>query len=180
MIRDQEVWARWKPELRVGNRSLLIGVREDDGELLILSPGKQHAPHTLIAGSTGSGKSVLMQNIILGIAATNTPAQAASSSSIRSRASTTSRLRVCRTSGAADRRSGRAILRRTRAARRRDGRAVREVPGGPVSEPETIQREGRREPDRLAVIWVIHDEFAEWMMVDEYKDAVTSIVGGSG
>src|SRR5204863_1859842 len=31
---------------------------------------------TLIAGSTGSGKSVLMQNIILGIAATNTPAQA--------------------------------------------------------------------------------------------------------
>ncbi|WP_210185944.1 FtsK/SpoIIIE domain-containing protein [Methylocapsa palsarum] len=35
-----------------------------------------YAPHTLIAGSTGSGKSVLMQNIILGIAATNTPAQA--------------------------------------------------------------------------------------------------------
>src|SRR5262249_21629644 len=28
--------------------------------------------------------------------------------------------------------------------------------------------------------WVIHDEFAEWMMVDEYKDAVTQTVGRLG
>jgi S-DNA-T family DNA segregation ATPase FtsK/SpoIIIE len=34
--------------------------------------------------------------------------------------------------------------------------------------------------DRLPVIWVIHDEFAEWMMVEEYKEAVTSIVGRLG
>ena len=38
--------------------------------------GEHHAPHTLIAGSTGSGKSVHMQNIILSIAATNRPDQA--------------------------------------------------------------------------------------------------------
>ena len=66
VIRTPELWARWQPVAGRGNRSLLIGVREDDGELLFLSPGKAHAPHTLIAGSTGSGKSVLMQNIILG------------------------------------------------------------------------------------------------------------------
>ena len=30
------------------------------------------------------------------------------------------------------------------------------------------------------VIWVIHDEFAEWMMVEEYKEAVTSIVARLG
>ena len=42
----------------------------------IEDPSQKHSPHTLIAGSTGSGKSVLMQNILLGIAATNTPAQA--------------------------------------------------------------------------------------------------------
>ena len=59
-----------------GNQDILIGVRENDGSQLFLSPGRQHAPHTLIAGSTGSGKSVLMQNIIIGIAATNTPEQA--------------------------------------------------------------------------------------------------------
>src|SRR5207245_4663698 len=76
VIRTPELWARWQPAAGWGNRSLLIGVREDDGDLLFLSPGRQHAPHTLIAGSTGSGKSVLMQNIILSIAATNTAEQA--------------------------------------------------------------------------------------------------------
>ena len=30
------------------------------------------------------------------------------------------------------------------------------------------------------MIWVIHDEFAEWMMVDDYKNAVTNIVGRLG
>ena len=59
-----------------GNQDILIGVHESDGSQLFLSPGGKHAPHTLIAGSTGSGKSVLIQNIILGIAATNTPEQA--------------------------------------------------------------------------------------------------------
>ena len=33
---------------------------------------------------------------------------------------------------------------------------------------------------RVPVIWLIHDEFAEWMMVEEYKDAVTQIVGRLG
>src|SRR6185369_5522019 len=32
----------------------------------------------------------------------------------------------------------------------------------------------------LPVIWCIHDEFAEWMMVDEYKDAVTNTVARLG
>ena len=70
-----EVWKAWNPDCSQGNFRLLIGVKEDDSSLLFLSP-KDNAPHTLIAGSTGSGKSVLMQNILLGIASTNTPEQA--------------------------------------------------------------------------------------------------------
>ena len=64
-----------RPSLSSGNVELLVGVAEDDGELLFISP-KDHAPHTLIAGTTNSGKSVLMQNLILSIACTNTPTQA--------------------------------------------------------------------------------------------------------
>ena len=30
--------------------------------------------------------------------------------------------------------------------------------------------------DRLPTIWLIHDEFAEWMLVEEYKDAVSTTV----
>jgi S-DNA-T family DNA segregation ATPase FtsK/SpoIIIE len=36
------------------------------------------------------------------------------------------------------------------------------------------------EKDRLPVVWVIHDEFAEWMMVEDYKEAVTGVVGRLG
>ena len=54
------LWQQWTPDWRDGNETVLIGVREDDGNLLVLSPGDLHAPHSLIAGSTGSGKSVLM------------------------------------------------------------------------------------------------------------------------
>ena len=70
-----EVWKSWNPECTHGNHELLIALKEEDSTPLFLSP-RSNAPHTLIAGSTGSGKSVLMQNIILGIACTNTPEQA--------------------------------------------------------------------------------------------------------
>jgi DNA segregation ATPase FtsK/SpoIIIE, S-DNA-T family len=69
------VWKSWNPECTHGNHELLIALKEEDSTPLFLSP-RSNAPHALIAGSTGSGKSVLMQNIILGIACTNTPEQA--------------------------------------------------------------------------------------------------------
>src|SRR5258708_30231375 len=53
---------------------LCVGIREEDGKPVLLDPLNQ--PHTLIAGITGSGKSVLMQNLILSIAATRSPEEA--------------------------------------------------------------------------------------------------------
>jgi S-DNA-T family DNA segregation ATPase FtsK/SpoIIIE len=77
----QEVWAKRKINRSPSgiNLSFVIGVKEIDGELLYLNLGssfenlEQHAPHTLIAGATGSGKSVLLQNLLLDICATNSP-----------------------------------------------------------------------------------------------------------
>ena len=74
MLQVDECWQRWNPACSEGNTDLLVGVREEDGGLLLISPVR-NAPHTLIAGATGSGKSVLMQNLILSMAATNTPEQ---------------------------------------------------------------------------------------------------------
>ena len=34
--------------------------------------------------------------------------------------------------------------------------------------------------ERLPFLWVIHDEFAEWMMTPDYADAVSDIVGRLG
>lgn len=179
VITTPEVWARWQPLSGWGNRSLLIGVKEDDGELLFLSPGKLHAPHTLIAGSTGSGKSVLMQNIILAIAATNIPAQA--------------RIVLIDPKQGVDYFAFEdlphldgglvveppvAIARLEHLVAEMDSRYARFRSARCPNLDEFNTR--CAEADRLPVIWVIHDEFAEWMMVDEYKDAVTNIVGRLG
>ena len=59
--------------------NLLIGSLEDeDGNLPLNLKGEfaefeQHAPHTLIAGETGSGKGVLIQNLILQLITFNHP-----------------------------------------------------------------------------------------------------------
>jgi S-DNA-T family DNA segregation ATPase FtsK/SpoIIIE len=76
-----EVWRRRELNRNAAglNTSFVLGLRELDGEVLYLNlgsafgGGQQHEPHTLIAGATGSGKSVLIQSILLDIAATNPP-----------------------------------------------------------------------------------------------------------
>jgi S-DNA-T family DNA segregation ATPase FtsK/SpoIIIE len=178
VITTQELWARWRASAAEGCQELLIGMREDDGDLLMLSPGK-HAPHTLIAGSTGSGKSVLMQNIILGVVATNTPRQAkvvlidpkqgvdyyqfehlphlkAGIIDDQQRASQELEALV--------------VEMDARYAKLRSARVTN----------LTAYNQKAPEAERIPVIWVVHDEFAEWMLVEEYKEHVTAIVSRLG
>jgi len=172
----RSLWARWMPAAGGwGNQVLMIGVQENNGAPLSLSPGKDHAPHTLIAGSTGSGKSVLMQNIILGIAATNTPAQAKiilidpkqgvdyfsveglphiDGGVIDDQIVATNRLEEL--VAEMDRRY----------ARFKEARVSNLSSYNAKVSPS----------DRLPVIWLIHDEFAEWMLTEAYKESVSAIV----
>ena len=178
VIKTQELWARWHPDTAEGCQELLIGMREDNGELLMLSPGKQ-APHTLIAGTTGSGKSVLMQNIILGVVATNTPRQA----------------RIV-------------LIDPKQGVDYYQFEHLPHLRGGIIDEQEKASQElatlvaemdaryarlrsarvtnlaayNQKVPEveRIPVIWLVHDEFAEWMLVEEYKEHVTAIVSRLG
>lgn len=179
IIQLKDVWARWKPETAQGNQDLLIALREDDGELLFLSPGKLHAPHTLIAGSTGSGKSVLMQNIILGIAATNRPAQA--------------RIVLIDPKQGVDYfqfdglphlqteiidDQAAAISQMDHLVAEMDARYAKFK----TARVPNLSAYNQKVPvdERLPTLWLIHDEFAEWMMVEDYKVYVASIVGRLG
>lgn len=172
----EELWPHWRPgSSGWGNQDLLIGVREQDGAKLFLSPGRAHAPHTLIAGSTGSGKSVLMQNIILAIAATNTPEQA--------------RILLIDPKQGVDyfvfedlpHLNGGIIDDQTVATQRftelvaeMDWRYSRfkqaRVSNLAAYNARVLGSE------RLPAIWLIHDEFAEWMLTEDYKEAVASVV----
>lgn len=176
----QSLWKRWNPTVSpTGNQNIVIGVREDDNELFVLSPSQRHAPHTLIAGSTGSGKSVLMQSIILGIAATNDPRHAKI-----------------------------VLIDPKQGVDYFAFDALPHLEGGIIDQQETavdqlehlvlemdrryrLFKEARvpnisaynaktTPEEMLPTYWVIHDEFAEWMLTDDYRAAVTSTVGRLG
>ncbi|MBI4817750.1 MAG: DNA translocase FtsK [Deltaproteobacteria bacterium] len=174
------LWKRWAPNSDQGNQSLLIGTRERNGELLVLSPGQEHAPHTLIAGSTGSGKSVLMQNIILSIVATNTPDLA--------------RITLIDPKQGVDyfafdglpHLDGGGVIDNQDAALARIRQLVEEMDGryaqlkrARVSNLSAYNRKVVA-ADRLPVIWLIHDEFAEWMLTEEYRTEVSAVVARLG
>lgn len=157
------------------NQSLVVGVRESDGSCLYLSPGGKHAPHTLVAGTTGSGKSVLLQNLILDIAMTNSPR--------------TARITLI------DPKQGVDYFALEPLPHLEGGITVEQQDATAVLENLVLEMDARyrrfREArvnglndfnrrvapgERLPVRWVIHDEFAEWMLVEHYKDLVSNVV----
>ncbi len=179
----REVWAKRKINRSPSgiNLSFVIGVKEIDGELLYLNLGssfenlEQHAPHTLIAGATGSGKSVLLQNLLLDICATNSPKLA--------------------TIYLIDPKAGVDYSNIEDLLHLPEGIIVEQDPATAILESlveemdsryrkfkqqkvKDLQRYNSKVPEseRLPVLWLVHDEFAEWMLVDSYKDAVSSAV----
>lgn len=169
-----DVWKQWDPQSVGGNHRLLVAVTEDDGSLVIVSP-TENAPHTLIAGSTGSGKSVLMQNIILSIACTNTPDQA--------------RIILIDPKMGVDYFAFEGLPHIGDGIIEEQEKAI-EVLNGLIEEMNrrySIIKANRcsnifelnRKPDateHLPCLWVIHDEFAEWMMTETYSQTVANVV----
>ena len=173
-----ETWKMWDPDCKHGNHRLLIGVKEDDSSLLFLSP-KTNAPHTLIAGSTGSGKSVLMQNIILGIACTNTPEQA--------------KIIVIDPKLGVDYYAFEGMPHLADGIIDDQDQAIAKLEElvGEMNRRYSILKANKvanifdlnNRPDateHLPFLWVIHDEFAEWMLTDSYAEAVSDIVSRLG
>ncbi|MEC0174346.1 FtsK/SpoIIIE domain-containing protein [Paenibacillus favisporus] len=163
------------------NMSFVIGVKEIDGELLYLNlggefeGGAQHAPHTLIAGATGSGKSVLLQNLILDICVTNSKDLA--------------HIYLI------DPKYGVDYMHLVDLPHLVEGIIDDQMKATQILEGLVVEMNDRYQKfkeikvnnlkdynskvasgEKLPLIFLIHDEFAEWMLVDEYKSAVSSIV----
>jgi S-DNA-T family DNA segregation ATPase FtsK/SpoIIIE len=179
----REVWAKRKINRSPSgvNLSFVIGVKELDGELLYLNLGssfenlEQHAPHTLIAGATGSGKSVLLQNLLLDICATNSPKLAniyLIDPKMGVDYANISDLPHLKEGIIID--QDRAIEVLEFLVEEMDNRYRKFLP----QKAKSLQDYNSKVPeqDRLPVLWLVHDEFAEWMLVDEYKAAVSAAV----
>ncbi len=182
-----DVWARRELNRNPAgvNMSFVLGLKELDGEILYLNlggafaGGQPHEPHTLVAGATGSGKSVLIQALLLDIAATN-PSSLAHIYLIDPKMgvdySAIEQLPHLQ---------GGVIVDQTRAT---------EVMEGLVAEMERryelFRANGARDiraynakvtaAERLPYVFLVHDEFAEWMLTEDYKAAVTANVSRLG
>jgi S-DNA-T family DNA segregation ATPase FtsK/SpoIIIE len=163
------------------NTSFVLGLQEINGSLLYLNLGGEfgglasHEPHSLVAGATGSGKSVLLQAILLDIAATNPkdlaqiilidPKMGVDYSALEDLPHMREKIIVTRErstevlSGLVDEMERRYTM--FAAARARDLTTF-----NTKSLPE----------ERLPMLFLVHDEFADWMLDDGYKGAVSAAV----
>jgi len=163
------------------NTSFILGLQELNGNILYLNLGgdfgglSQHEPHSLIAGSTGSGKSVLIQALLLDIAATNSkltaniilidPKMGVDYSALdtlphlREPIITTRERSIEVLSCLVDEME---LRYRTFATAR-----VRDLTSFNAKAPPE---------ERLPMVFLVHDEFADWMLDDNYKSTVSATV----
>lgn len=178
-----ELWSRRELNRNVAgiNTSFLLGLQEINGALLYLNLGAEfgglssHEPHSLVAGATGSGKSVLIQALILDIAATNSKYQAqlvlidpkmgvdyaplADLPHMRCEIVTTKEK-------AAE--VLEALVQEMEDRYRAFAKArARDLPTYNAKVPAV---------ERLPMLFLVHDEFADWMLDDAYKGAVGAAV----
>lgn len=165
------------PDAPDTNTSLLLGACEADGELLYLNVGdgfggfQPHGPHTLIAGETGSGKGVLVQCLLLDICATNAPTSACIQM-IDPKAGIDfpwlRRMPHLQGDLITDREVAVHALELLVAEMERRNRLLAEAG---VTKLSHYNRKVAP-AERLPRIWLFHDELADWMMIDEYRNAV--------
>lgn len=178
-----ELWSRRELNRNVAgiNTSFLLGLQEINGALLYLNLGAEfgglssHEPHSLVAGSTGSGKSVLIQALLLDIAATNTKDLA--------------QLILI------DPKMGVDYAPLADLPHMRDEIVTTKEKAGEVLEALVQEMEDRYRAfakarardlptynskvspaERLPMVFLVHDEFADWMLDDAYKGAVGAAV----
>ena len=182
-----DVWGRREFNRNAAgqNTSFVLGLKELDGDILYLNLGtafggsQSHAPHTLVAGATGSGKSVLIQALILDIALTN-PSNLAQIMLIDPKMgvdyAAIERLPHVRGGIVIDQNRAQAELESLVAEMERRYELFR---ANGSRDLKTFNA-SKSASERLPLLFLVHDEFAEWMLTESYKEAVTATVARLG
>ena len=178
-----ELWSRRELNRNVAgiNTSFLLGLQELNGALLYLNLGSEfgglssHEPHSLVAGATGSGKSVLIQALLLDIAATN-PKELAQIILIDPKMgvdySPLADLPHMREEIVTTKEKASEVL-ETLVQEMED--RYRAFAKARARDLPTYNSKVSAQ-DRLPMVFLVHDEFADWMLDDAYKAAVGAAV----
>lgn len=163
------------------NMAVVVGEQEDDGELFYLSfnedfEGRERAaPHTLISGTTGSGKGILTSNLILDLCAFNDPRSVEvylidpkqGADYLWSRD-----LPHLREGIVDSKESALRLLRRL--VQEMEGRYRKITQYGCANIDQYNQR--HTSSDRIPRVIIFFDEVANWMQDDEFKHEVESVI----
>ncbi|MBU2824881.1 DNA translocase FtsK [Acidithiobacillus ferrooxidans] len=178
-----ELWSRRELNRNVAgiNTSFLLGLQEINGALLYLNLGSEfgglssHEPHSLVAGATGSGKSVLIQALLLDIAATN-PKELAQIILIDPKMgvdyASLADLPHMREEIVTTKEKASEVLEAL--VQEMEGR-YRAFAKARARDLPTYNSKVAAE-ERLPMLFLVHDEFADWMLDDAYKAAVGAAV----
>lgn len=158
--------------------SIMIGVREEDGKPQLLNPFSN--PHSLVSGATGSGKSVLIQSMLLYIGLTRSPEDAHiylvdGKSGLD--------YHGLRDLAHLKNGSGKIIVEKDESVsillqlkEEMDKRYKLFAESGSTNIQSYRQKTGKS----LPTIFYVQDEFAEWMMDSDYADQITTSVNSLG
>lgn len=178
-----ELWSRRDLNRNVAgiNTSFLLGLQEINGAVLYLNLGAEfgglssHEPHSLVAGATGSGKSVLIQALLLDIAATNSkelaqvilidPKMGVDYAPLRDLPHM--RGEIITTKERAFEALEALVQEMEERYRAFAGARARDLPTYNSKVPPA---------ERLPMVFLVHDEFSDWMLDDAYKQAVGAAV----
>jgi S-DNA-T family DNA segregation ATPase FtsK/SpoIIIE len=182
-----DAWLRRSltPTAPESNLAFLLGEKEDDGEMLYMPVAAsfhgqpQVAPHTLIAGSTGSGKGILATNLILDLCAFDSPASSKfylidpKQGADYMWADTLPHLQdqIIVDMSVASGVFGSLVTEMEERYKRITAKKCRNmVEYNRVAKPA----------ERLPRLFIFHDEISDWMMDDNYRDSVTTTAARLG
>lgn len=163
------------------NMALVIGEQEDDGELFYLPltgdfAGQQKAdPHTIVSGTTGSGKGILTSNLILDLCAFNDPRSVEIYLIDPKRGADyqwAKKLPHLHGDIVDEKRTALALL--GRLVEEMEDRYVRITDAGCANIEQYNARQSVM--SRIPRVMIFFDEVANWMQDDEFKNEVANII----